>query len=222
MKAVVSLSGGMDSTTVLQHVIDSGVEPHVVLFQYGSKHNAYERSAVSKILDFYGLQGRAHVVDLTSPFSIVKSNLLKTGGDIPEGHYNDATMSQTVVPGRNLTFIAILAAFAESIQADFIALGVHQGDHHIYPDCRPVFIDAAGEAVRLSTEGKVHIRAPFLSCDKAGILAYGTRHGVPYQYTRTCYKDQPVSCGKCGSCQERLEAWKIIGVLDPIPYACHV
>ena len=128
-------------------------------------------------------------------------------------------MSLTVVPGRNLIFSSILASIAESHGYQGIALAVHSGDHAIYPDCRPEFINNLYETVLCSSDGKVDdIWCPFIYADKTEILKVGHEIGVPYQYTRTCYKDQEFSCGRCGSCTERLEAFDAIGKRDPIIY----
>jgi len=143
---------------------------------------------------------------------------LLTGGDIPEGHYEDESMSRTVVPGRNIIFASILTGVAWSLGAEEVWLGIHQGDHAIYPDCRPEFYRAMNEAVTLGTDGKVVLKAPFLDTNKTGILRRGLFLNVPYGYTRTCYKEQEIACGKCGSCQERLEAFAECGLTDPVEY----
>ena len=224
-KVIMGLSGGMDSATLLGYYLDKHYEVHCCLFTYGSKHNKYENQAAENIINYYidehGCSIYVHKFDLSNLFLPGASNLLKSGGEIPEGHYNDETMKLTVVPGRNMIFISIMASLAESLGAKTIALGVHSGDHHIYPDCRPEFIHLANLAVLSSTEGKVMISTPFLNDDKAGILHRGYfdfNYKVPYNLTRTCYKDQSLSCGKCGSCRERLEAFHNLGIDDPIEY----
>lgn len=221
--AVMGLSGGMDSSTLLGYLLREGYEVHCCLFTYGSKHNKYERFAAEEVVKFYQEQDYSvivHAFDFSNLTAKFKSNLLLSGGDIPEGHYNDANMKKTVVPGRNLIFISIMAGLAESIEASVVALGVHAGDHHIYPDCRAQFVKAADLTVFLSTDNKVQVIAPFQNYDKRRILQWGMNAlpRVPYHLTRTCYKDQTVSCGKCGSCQERLEAFTLIRELDPIQY----
>jgi 7-cyano-7-deazaguanine synthase len=222
-KIVMGLSGGMDSTTLLGILLSEGYEVHTCTFMYGSKHNSYEFNAVNKIINFY--KERNHPIfskhfNLTAAFQGFESALLISGEDIPEGHYEAESMKKTVVPGRNMIFASIMAGLAESIGAEAIALGVHQGDHHIYPDCRKEFIKAFDSAVYLSSDHKVSIYTPLINDTKSSILVKGYTLELipPYELTRTCYKNQTLSCGKCGSCQERLEAFNNIHIIDPIEY----
>lgn len=222
-KVVMGLSGGMDSTTLLGMLLNEGVEVHACHFQYGSKHNFWEFQAVNNIINYYktlGILIILHPISLEGIFADFKSNLLQSGGAIPEGHYEAESMKLTVVPGRNMIFASIMAGLAESIEARAIALGVHSGDHHIYPDCRAEFISSLKETIVLSTDRKVDVIAPLIAEDKTSILeiGYALPITVPYHLTRTCYKDQQYSCKKCGACQERLEAYKNIGRDDPITY----
>ena len=214
-KIFVSLSGGMDSTALLDMTMRS--KPlcvKAVSFKYPSKHNPWEIDAAKKITGYYDIEHE--IIDVSSLFGGFKSNLLKQGGDIPEGHYNDDSMSKTVVPGRNLIFASVVVGLAESIGFGVVALAVHSGDHHIYPDCRPGFIRYLQNTVKESTEGKVTISAPFLYMDKTSIIQKCPQ--AAYHLTRTCYKDQYAACGKCGSCRERLEAFENNGMVDPINY----
>lgn len=218
-KVVLGLSGGMDSSTLAGYYKQKGYEVYPIIFSYGSKHNQYENKCAFAVAEALGCH-EPKFVELDFIGKLFTSNLLKSGGDIPEGHYEDESMSKTVVPGRNTIFISIMMGYAESIGADTIAAGVHAGDHHIYPDCRADYINAMANAVNEATEGKVVLEAPFLSFDKLAILkiGYAFNPPFPYELTRTCYKDQPVSCGKCGSCCERLEAFELLGKEDPIEY----
>lgn len=214
---LVSLSGGMDSTTVLSRALEEpDVEVQAVGFTYGSKHNKYENEAARNVAAHYGLS--YDVLDLSNVSQYLESNLLKSGGDIPEGHYESASMSQTVVPGRNIIFASILAGIAWSRDCDEVWLGIHAGDHAIYPDCRPEFFYAMRRAIEFGTDGCVYLEAPFLHSKKQHIIQRGLQLGTPYHLTRTCYKEQPIACGKCGSCQERLEGFKANGIEDPIDY----
>ena len=218
---VIGLSGGLDSTTLLGILLEQGVEVHCHVFYYGSKHNKWENKAAKNIVDFYQTKGFSvfgYPIDLRAVFSTLSSNLLLSGGAIPEGHYEAETMKKTVVPGRNLVFASVMASLAESIKAEAIALGVHAGDHHIYPDCRPEFIMYLNMTIHRSSDGQVSVVTPLIDWDKTAILKRGIELSVPYKLTRTCYKDQLQACGKCGSCVERLEAFSNLKLKDPIKY----
>jgi 7-cyano-7-deazaguanine synthase len=215
-KVVLGLSGGMDSATLLGFYLNKGYDVIPVQFDYGSKHGRYERNAAVRLVSHYGLL--CTFVNVGFINDLFKSSLLQTGGEIPEGHYQDASMSQTVVPGRNVIFISIMMGLAWSKEAGLVAVGVHSGDHAIYEDCREEFVSAMNTAVILGSGSRVKLEAPFQGMNKTDILRLGYELGVPYNLTRTCYKDQLLSCGKCGSCQERLEAFRNIGVKDPIEY----
>ena len=220
-KTVLALSGGMDSTTLLAMLLDQGDEVHAMIFYYGSKHNRWENQAARHVINYYQHKDfplSEYSIDLSGVMQHFQSDLLLTGGDIPEGHYEDENMKQTVVPGRNMIFASILAGLTKSIGATQIALGVHSGDHHIYPDCRKEFIKTLDSAVYLSSGKTVEVTTPLIDDDKTSILLRGAALKVPYQLTRTCYKDQELSCGRCGACNERLEAFDAIGEHDPIPY----
>lgn len=215
-RSIVSLSGGMDSSTVLSVAVQETNVMLAVGFRYGSKHNKYELAAAEQVAAHYNVPFR--LIDLTRVAMHLESNLLKTGGEIPEGHYEHESMSQTVVPGRNLIFASVLTGVAWTNKALSIWLGIHSGDHAIYPDCRPEFAEALNQTVQAATDGNVAVRYPFLHDDKHSILERGYELGTPYHLTRTCYKDQPIACGKCGSCQERLEAFEKLGKPDPVEY----
>lgn len=226
-KTVMGLSGGMDSTTLLGILLNEGHEVHCCIFNYGSTHNKYENAAALDVVSYYQYQinfkGKVHqqFIDISPVMEGFSSHLLAAcEQEIPEGHYNDENMRKTVVPGRNLIFAAIMAGLAESIGAEAIALGIHQGDHYIYPDCRKEFAKALDTAVYLSSDRRVDVLTPLIMDDKESILrkGYALRPPIPYHLTRTCYKDQIASCGKCGSCGERREAFERINAVDPIKY----
>lgn len=216
-KVLVSFSGGMDSATLLAKARHTCKDAAAISFTYGSKHNSYERAAATKVTNYYGIP--LFGLELVSVMGEFRSALMKeTNAQVPEGHYEAESMRQTVVPGRNTIFAAILAGYAESFGYDEVWLGIHAGDHFIYPDCRPAWLHAMQDVVLFSSDGKVNLKAPYIGMTKADILAEGLSEHVPYWLTRTCYKDQEVACGKCGSCQERLEAFEINKATDPVEY----
>lgn len=225
---VMGLSGGMDSATLLGLLIEQDFnEIHCCSFYYGSTHNKYELEAANKLIAYYWeripeIEIYHHKMDISSVMSSFTSALLKScDSPIPEGHYSDVSMVQTVVPGRNTIFAAIMMGLAESMQSSYIALGVHSGDHHIYPDCRPEYVKTLDALVYMASDKQVEVLTPFLHDTKKTILELGylLNVEVPYHLTRTCYKNQPLSCGVCGACNERLEAYSLLGIADPIPYA---
>jgi len=217
-RAIVSLSGGMDSATVLAEAVSWLGNENVACygFVYGSKHNKYENYMAVALSYRYDVPFT--LIDLSTVMEHFKSDLLLSGGDIPEGHYEHESMSRTVVPYRNMIFISILSGIASSNGFNEIWLGVHAGDHHIYPDCRPMFIRKTQEAILLGDENTPSIVTPFLNMSKGDIVKRGIELSVPYELTRTCYKQQEAACGKCGSCVERLEAFADNNVTDPIIY----
>lgn len=220
-KTVVSLSGGLDSAVLLADEIDFNrknkieVEILAVTFHYGSKHNQAENAAAARVAGHYNVRFR--FINIDQVMWGFKSAMMG-GSSIPEGHYEAESMRQTIVPGRNLIFASILAGIAESIGAQDIALGIHAGDHYIYPDCRPAFVDSLRNTILCSSDHKVKVSTPFLLWSKEQIVARGLQLELPFHLTRTCYTDNPIACGRCGSCQERLEAFVLNNAVDPLEY----
>ena len=212
---VLALSGGLDSTTLLATYLEkTNTDIVPVFFCYGSKHNAWEEAAARKIAAHYNLP--LHIVDMQPVFASVQSALLcHDPRQVPKENYAQSSMSQTLVPGRNLVFAAVLASLAESRGIPTVALATHAGDHHLYPDCRPSFNEALNHTLRESTDGAVQLETPFSTIDKAGIVALGLRLNVPFALTRSCYQNSEKSCGLCGTCRERVEAFARNGVVDP-------
>lgn len=220
--AVVGLSGGLDSTVLLARLLDAGYDITAVSFNYGSRHNEQELKAAGFVAGFYGVRHVVVNIPGAFPFAGGVSVLMRNGGTadpIPEGHYQEESMRQTVVPGRNLIFLAVLASVAESVGAKEVAVAVHAGDHYIYPDCRPAFVSAARSAVKEGSGGKVAVYAPFVTLEKHAIVKLGQEVKAPFHLTRTCYTGNAIACGRCGSCQERLAAFAANDAADPIEYA---
>jgi 7-cyano-7-deazaguanine synthase len=217
MQVVVLCSGGMDSVTALYWARQKHVVVAAVSFDYGAKHNACELPLAAE--HAAALRVRHEVVRLDFMERLFASDLLKGGGAIPDGHYEDATMRRTVVPFRNGIMLAVAGGFAESVGAEALVIAAHGGDHAIYPDCREGFMGAMGEALRLGTYAGVELLRPFIAFDKARIAAEGARLGVDYARTWSCYKGGAIHCGTCGTCVERREAFLLAGLRDPTTYA---
>ncbi|MDE6547742.1 MAG: 7-cyano-7-deazaguanine synthase QueC [Muribaculaceae bacterium] len=206
--SILVLSGGMDSTTLLHDRKDQIAL--AVTFDYGSKHNAREIECARKNCEMLGIE---HIViPLEFMGKYFKSSLLIGGEEIPEGHYADENMKSTVVPFRNGIMLAIAAGLAESRGLKKVMLANHGGDHAIYPDCRPGFVDAMSEAIKEGTYDGIVIDAPYTNITKSDIARIGKRIGVDYTLTYSCYKGGEKHCGKCGTCVERMEALRDAGI----------
>lgn len=216
MKKLILLSGGMDSATALAQELAMGFEVACIAFNYGSKHNNVEYRHAEMLCAHY--QTFISRVDLGFVGKYFKSDLLQSGGDIPDGHYEDESMKRTVVPFRNGIMLAIAVGIAESHGYGSIVLSNHAGDHAIYPDCRAVFIEAMANAVRHGSDYKVDLESPFVAMTKTQIAMHGHSLGVPYELTWSCYKGGEKHCGTCGTCNERKEAFRDSGVQDPTEY----
>lgn len=217
MKVVVLCSGGMDSVTALHWARAGHDVVAAVSFDYGAKHNHREIPFAAEHAARIGT--RHEVIALEFVNRLFASDLLKSGGEIPEGHYEAENMKQTVVPFRNAIMLSIACGFAESVSAAGVVIAAHGGDHAIYPDCREDFMRAMGEAMRLGTYAGVQLLRPFIALNKAGIAAEGARLGVDFARTWSCYKGGRLHCGKCGTCVERREAFAAAGLVDPTVYA---
>jgi 7-cyano-7-deazaguanine synthase len=216
MKVVVLCSGGMDSVTALHWARKEQTVSAAVSFDYGSKHNPREIPFAAEHAAQLGV--RHEVVPLHFMNRLFASDLLASGGEIPEGHYQAENMKQTVVPFRNAIMLSIATGFAESIGAEGLVIAAHGGDHAIYPDCREDFMRAMGDSMRLGTYANVKLLRPFITMTKGDIAALGAKLGVDFAHTYSCYKGGAVHCGKCGTCVERREAFAQAGLKDPTVY----
>ena len=214
--AIVLLSGGMDSVTALYHAHSTGAVSVAVSFDYGSKHNEREISYAAWHCE--ALSIRHEVIHLDFFTRIFQSSLLQGGDAIPDGHYAEENMKQTVVPFRNGIMLAIAAGIAENEGAGRLVIAAHAGDHTIYPDCRECFMQGMAQAVREGTYAQVSIDRPFISMDKAKIATRGTALGIDYRKTWSCYKGGEIHCGTCGTCVERREAVLLANLTDPTDY----
>jgi 7-cyano-7-deazaguanine synthase len=207
---LIIVSGGMDSITLLHK--HAQFIKLAVSFYYGQKHEKEIQCAVENC---FMLEIPHITVDISAVGTLLKSDLLKNGGEIPEGHYEDLSMKRTVVPFRNGIMLSIAAGIAESNDCKEILIGNHAGDHAIYPDCRADFIAPMAEAIENGTYGKIQVYAPFLHMTKRQIAITGKSIDVDFSLTWSCYKGGTVHCGKCGTCTERKEA---LEGFDPTEY----
>lgn len=216
MKAVLILSGGLDSTTLLYKLRAQGDTVRALSVNYGQRHFR-ELKAASKLCEEVGVEHR--IVDVTSLNPLLKgSSQTDSGVPVPHGHYAAESMKQTVVPNRNMLLLSIAGAWAISTKSNYVAYAAHGGDHAIYPDCRPEFVNAMQQALALADWHQVDLLAPFLGLTKADIVKIGTQLKVPFVMTYSCYEGRPTHCGLCGTCVERREAFSLAGVPDPTTY----
>lgn len=214
-KVVLILSGGMDSTTLLYDLVSQGYEVYAITFDYKQKHN---REIIFAKATCDELKINHKILDLSSLNEVAVSALTRDYWDVPEGHYAEENMKQTVVPNRNMVMLSLAVSYAISLKCTKVFYGAHKGDHDIYPDCRKEFVQAMRNAVRLCDWAKIELNAPYLDMDKGDIAIRGKELKVDYSLTWTCYKGDVLACGRCGSCVERLEAFFKAGMQDPVPY----
>lgn len=214
MKACVILSGGMDSTTLLYDVVSQGYEVEVISFNYNQRHRK-ELEFAKRTCKKLNLEHK--ILDL-SLLSQIAPSCLTRDIIVPEGHYANESMKQTIVPNRNMIMLSIAAAYCIGKDIQNLFYGAHKGDFTIYPDCRPEFVDAMQKVLKICDWKEVRLYAPYLNMSKIDILRRGIELKVPYEDTWTCYNGREKACGKCGSCQERLEAFRLNRVKDPIEY----
>lgn len=206
--AVCALSGGMDSTTLLYHLLDEGYRALAISFDYGQKHRKELRYA-SRTCRKLGVEHT--IIDISALGRILGPNALTDQATaVPAGPYAQENISQTVVPNRNMIFLSIAGGYAVAEKADILAVAVHAGDHAIYPDCRPDFIEKFGEALKAGNFHQVFVHAPFINMSKSEIAALGHKIGVDFSDTWSCYEGGDEPCGVCGTCLERAEALDLI------------
>jgi len=214
MKAVLILSGGLDSTTMLAKLLHDGYEVHALTFDYSQRHKK-EIMCAQKIASQLGVPHR--IIDLTCLASLLGDSALLGRREVPSCHYTEETARQTVVPNRNMIMLAVAAGFAEAHQIPEVFYAAHKNDSTIYPDCRAEFVEALKPAIRLATAWHpVELRAPFVDLTKAQIVALGLELKAPYDLTWSCYRGEERPCRKCPTCIEREEAFALNGAVDPL------
>ena len=214
---VVIYSGGMDSFTVLHRALREGREVHALSFDYGQRH-ARELEVAARVCRELGVPHQ--VVDIRAIHGLIDNSALTDASrEMPDGDYAAENLTATVVPNRNMILLSLAIAKAVNIGADRVDYGAHGGDHVLYPDCRPEFVEAMNAVAGIANFEPVELHAPYLRSSKAEILADGLAMGLDYADTWTCYLGEALACGRCGSCRERLAAFAANGAIDPIGYA---
>lgn len=214
-KVVVIFSGGMDSFTVLNLAARQGYEIYALSFDYGQRHSK-ELEYASKACKQLGVEHK--IVDISAINQLIGGSALTSDIEVPEGHYAQESMKQTVVPNRNMILLSLAVGYAVSIGASKAFYGAHSGDHAIYPDCRPEFVERMNDVCAIANYEAIEIVTPFLLNSKIDILKAGLEMGLDYSLTWTCYNGREKACGKCGACQERLEAFSENKLQDPLEY----
>ena len=212
--SLLILSGGVDSTTLLYD--EQERIALAVSFDYGSKHNACEIPFAQWHCQQLGIPHVIIPLDFMTRY--FRSSLLTGGEEIPEGHYDDENMRSTVVPFRNGIMLSIAVGMAESNGLQYVMMANHGGDHTIYPDCTPQFVQTFDAAAQAGTFVHIGLRSPYTNLTKADIARRGKALGIDYSKTWSCYKGGNKHCGRCGTCVERREAFAQAGIADPTEY----
>lgn len=212
--SIIVVSGGMDSITMLYEYKDRIAQ--AVSFHYGSNHNDKELAFAKMHCERLGIPHL--IIPLSFIGQYFESSLLQGADAIPEGNYDDENMKSTVVPFRNGIMLAIAAGLAETHHLQYVMLANHSGDHAIYPDCRPEFVNSMSDAIAAGTYENIRIFAPYTNITKADIARHGKELGIDYSETWSCYKGGEHHCGKCGTCTERIEALRLAGIVDNTVY----
>ncbi len=221
MKAVILLSGGLDSTVCMACAKEAGYELYPISFDYHQRHNI-ELESAKKVAEFY--QVAKHIVIETNMNVIGGSALTDTSIDVPDGDIESDEIPVTYVPARNLIFLSYALSYAEAIGAERILIGVNALDYSGYPDCRPAFIEQFQQVANYATKvgavdkKEILIETPLLNLSKKEIVELGTKLGAPLHVSHSCYRGGEKACGVCDSCQLRLKGFREAGIVDPVPY----
>ncbi|MBM3244610.1 MAG: 7-cyano-7-deazaguanine synthase QueC [Candidatus Omnitrophica bacterium] len=216
-KAVIILSGGMDSTTLLYDIINQGYETYALSINYGQKHSK-ELECAAKTCQKLNVPHKIIDLSVLGKELLCNNALTSEKIEIPHGNYNEGNMKLTVVPNRNMILLSLAIGYAITLGAKKVFYAAHAGDHAIYPDCRHEFIEALKKAVSLADWESIKLEAPYLTLDKGDIAIKGKELGVDYSLTWSCYEGSDKACGMCGTCRERMEAFKKAKITDPLGY----
>ncbi|MER2520122.1 MAG: 7-cyano-7-deazaguanine synthase QueC [Bdellovibrionales bacterium] len=217
MNTLVVCSGGLDSVTLAHQVAARHELAALLSFDYGQRHKKELMCAAACAKRL----GVSHtILDIRSIGAQLGGSALTDDIAVPDGHYAEDTMAITIVPNRNAILLTIAYGVAVAKKAEAVGAAFHGGDHFIYPDCRPAFVEAFArmQDAALEDVAKIALLTPFLHATKAEIVTEGARLGVPFDETWSCYKGGANHCGRCGTCVERREAFLLAGVDDATVY----
>jgi len=219
MKTLVICSGGLDSVTLAYKIAQDKTRAlhSLVSFDYGQRHKKELEYAANTAKT---LGTPHHIIDIAHVGSFLGGSALTDNIDVPDGHYAEETMRITVVPNRNAIMLSIAYGIAAAKGADSVATAVHAGDHFIYPDCRPEFVENFAKMQSCALEGVADITlyTPYVNATKTDIAKDAGALNIPINDTWSCYKGGDIHCGTCGTCVERIEALHLAGVSDPTTY----
>ena len=214
-RTILIYSGGLDSTVLLYDLVAKGSQVKCISFDYGQRHKK-ELESASYFCSELGVEHKK--INLECIKQLISNSCLTSDEEVPEGHYAEESMKSTVVPNRNMIMLSIAGGWAINEKYDSVSYAAHGGDHAIYPDCREEFVNAASLALSLADWHKVSIDRPFVGISKSDIVKIGSSLNIGMDKTWSCYKGGLTHCGKCGTCVERIEAFKNAGVEDKTIY----
>lgn len=225
MKSVILLSGGLDSCVAAAKILSEGNDLIALSVDYGQKHRKeldHAGKIAERLQNDYPHLSINHwqlpINNIMGHNPFIGSSALTGSGDIPEGHYAEESMKSTVVPNRNMILLSFAVAVAISNDSDSVYYAAHAGDHAIYPDCRPDFVNHLAKAAFIASDQTVKIIAPFIDITKSDIVQIGYELGAPMELTWSCYKGTKLPCGVCSTDRERRWAFQNAGIPDPTEY----
>jgi 7-cyano-7-deazaguanine synthase len=231
-RAVVLVSGGMDSATAVAEAIDRGYDPLFLHTSYGQRTETREAECAATLAEEFDALDTLHVEtdhlarigasSLTDEAMEMEDAEMESEAAAPDGEDgDDEEIPNTYVPFRNANLLSMAVSYAEANDAEAVFVGAHSEDYSGYPDCRPAFFEAFERVVEVGTrpETTISIEAPFVEWSKTDIVERGTELGVPFEHTWSCYRDEQPACGTCDACAYRLQAFQRAGERDPIEYA---
>jgi 7-cyano-7-deazaguanine synthase len=219
-RAVILVSGGMDSATAVYEAMDRGYEPYLLHTSYGQETEHKERECAEALAEEVDAADFLHV-ETHHLAAIGASSLTDDEIDVEEANLDSEEVPTSYVPFRNANLLAMATSYAEANECSAVFIGAHSEDFSGYPDCRPAFFEAFQQVMDVGTkpETEVSLEAPFVEWSKTDIAEQGLELGVPYDITWSCYRDEAPACGTCDACAFRLQAFQRLGVEDPIDYA---